>query len=183
MIWSKNIVLLHHHSKTGVKMKNKLTLSFILLLATIYFGGCAVGPQLSPMQIRQITTKTIESDYETVFRSTMTILQDQGYVIKNTDMNSGLIVANVDRESSFGSQFLQAFFVGQIYDKNTVIEVSATINKINDKTQDLRINIQETNYGSRGEKQKINQIYDNKIYANIFNQILVEVKRREAYNQ
>mgnify|MGYP001241455201 FL=1 len=163
-------------------MKNTITNFSIFLLLT-FLVGCAAGPQLSQMQIRQLTTKMIEGSYENVFRATMTILQDQGYVIKNTDMNSGLIVANIDRETSGGSQFMQALFLGSITDKNTVIEVSATVNKLSEQNQELRLNIQETNYSGSGAKQKINQIYDEKVYQNLFNEITLEVKRREAMNK
>ena len=164
------------------KMKKYLN-NFVIFLSVFFLIGCAAGPQLSQMQIRQLTTKMIEGSYENVFRASMTILQDQGYVIKNTDMNSGLIVANIDRETSGGSQFMQALFVGRIYDKNTVIEVSATVNKLNEQTQELRLNIQETNYSGSGAKQKIKQIYDEKVYQNLFNDITIEVKRREAMNK
>lgn len=163
-------------------MKNTITNFFIFILLAL-FVGCAAGPQLSQMQIRQLTTKMIEGSYENVFRATMTILQDQGYVIKNTDMNSGLIVANIDRETSGGSQFFQALLVGSVYDKNTVIEVSATVNKLNEQSQELRLNIQETNYSGSGAKQKINQIYDEEVYQKLFNEITLEVKRREAMNK
>jgi hypothetical protein len=163
-------------------MKNTITHFSIFLLLT-FLVGCAAGPQLSQMQIRQLTTKMIEGSYENVFRATMTILQDQGYVIKNTDMNSGLIVANIDRETSGGSQFFQVLLVGSVYDKSTVIEVSSTVNKLNEQTQELRINIQETNYSGSGGKQNIKQIYDEQVYQKLFNDITLEVKRREAMNK
>lgn len=160
----------------------KSIIYLIILLTFLLIVGCATGPQLSQMQIRQLTTRMIEGSYEDIYRATMTILQDQGYVIKNTDMNSGLIVADIDRETSGTSQFMQALFVGNVYDKNTVIEVSATVNKLSEDAQELRINIQETNYSARGTKQNINQIYDDDIYQKLFNDITLEVKRREAMN-
>jgi hypothetical protein len=160
-------------------MRTLLTVSTAILLA-ITIIGCAATPQLSPMQLRQLTTRTIESSYDHVFRATMTVLQDNGYIIKQTDMNSGLIVANIDRETSGASQFFQAAFLGSITDKNTVIEVSATVNKLNEQSQELRINIQETNYTGSGGKNTIKQITDKDIYQKLFNDITVEVKRREA---
>ena len=137
------------------------------------------------MQIRQLTTKTMEGIYENVFKATITVLQDQGYIIKNTDMNSGLIVANVDRATSGGSQFTQALFGGYVSDKGTMVEVSCMVNKINDTTQELRINIQETKYGQSSKwsgtgTQDVRRIYDEKVYQGLFNQIITEVKRREA---
>ena len=95
-------------------------------------------------------------------------------------MNTGLIVAQVDRESSKGDQFWQAFWVGAVYNKGTLIEISCMVNKINDTSSDLRVNIQETQYNQFGGKVNIKQIYDEKLYQNLFNEILTEVKRREA---
>jgi hypothetical protein len=137
------------------------------------------------MQVREITTKLFESDYETVFRSTLTVLQDQGYVIKNTDMASGLILGYADRKTAFGSQFLQALLVGHVSNKGADIEASCMINKINDTSSEVRINIQEATYGqasalSGTSKQDTKLIRDLKIYKALFNQIGVEIKRREA---
>lgn len=152
----------------------------LLVILSLFIIGCAAVPQLSPMQLRQLTTRLIESSYDHVFRATMTVLQDNSYVIKQTDMNSGLIVANIDRETSGASQFFQAALIGRVTDKNTVIEVSATVNKLNEASQELRINIQETNYTGGGGKNTIKQINDKEVYQKLFNDITVEVKRREA---
>jgi TusA-related sulfurtransferase len=144
-----------------------------------------VGPQLSPMQIRQITTRLINGSYEDTYRASLTVLQDQGYIIKNTDMASGLIVANVDRSTDAGSQLVQALFLGYISDKGSEIEVSCMVNKLSNTDSEIRLNIQETNYGqasrwSGTSKQNVKHIYDQELYAKIFNEIELEVKRRQA---
>ena len=158
------------------------------LIISFTFINCATTPQISSMQARQITTRMLNGSYENVFRATLTVLQDQGYVIKNTDMNSGLIVARADKSTAGGSQFMQALFVGYVYDKGTEIEVSCMVNKINDGSQELRINIIEAKVGqssawSGSSKQDVKTIYDEKIFQELFNQITVEVKRREALNR
>jgi len=155
---------------------------------TVLILGCAAGPKLSPMQIRQITTKMMTGSYENVYRSCLTVFQDQGYIIKQTDMDAGLIVANVDRATSGGSQLAQALFLGYVANKGTEVEVSCMVNKLSETNSEVRINIQEVNYGqssvwSGTSKQKSKTIYDTKLYNNLFNQIQVEVKRREAINQ
>ncbi len=157
--------------------------SISLIGCLVVFSGCATAPKLSPMQIRSMTTKAVEGSYDTVFRATLTVLQDQGYIIKNTDMNSGLIVANVDRESPMGSQILQAAFYGSVYNKGTLIEVSAMINKNSETSSDIRLNIQETTYSQWGGKQNIRQIYEPEVYNNLFNEIVVEAQRRQAINK
>jgi hypothetical protein len=154
---------------------------FLLLLLPFVLSGCASPqPELSPMQKRQITSRTIDGDYENVYRATMTVLQDQGYVIKDTDMMSGLIVAHIDRESSKGTQFMQLLLTGYIADQGTFIEISVTVNEINEDLQELRMNLQESSYNQYGGKFAIRQIYEPEPYNSLFNEIQVEVKRREA---
>lgn len=150
------------------------------VLMSLFLIGCATTPKLSLMQVREITTKEFEGSYENVYRAASTIIQDQGYVIKNTDMDSGLISATIDRETPRGSQFMQALFLGYIADKSTVIELSCMVNSLNETRQQARINIQETNLSQFGGKNVIKQIYDPKVYEALFNDIAVEVKRREA---
>lgn len=143
--------------------------------------SCATTkPALSPMQKRQISTRIVESNYENAYRASLTILQDQGYVIKNTDMASGLIVASIDREASKSTQAWESFWIGVYANKGTFIEVTVIVNKINEKSQELRMNIQETMYNQLGAKTNIRQIEDAKVYETLFNQIEVETKRREA---
>jgi len=112
-------------------------------------------------------------------------LQDQGYIIKNTDMNSGLIVAQIDREASKSSQFWQAMFSqhGYIQNKGTLVETSVTVNKLNDAQSEIRMIIEEGTYGSFNNKTDIKTITDPKIYDAFLNDVLIEVKRREAINK
>ena len=158
--------------------------SLMLVCAIALLGsGCASWANranFSPMQKRQITTHQIEGSYENVYRAAMTVLQDQGYVVKNTDMASGLIVASVDRETSKSSQFWQAFWTGDIVDKGTFIEATITVGIINDSLQEIRISLQETRYNRYGGKTDIKQLVNPAAYQELANQIMVETKRREA---
>jgi hypothetical protein len=153
---------------------------FFLILMLMFLSGCATTPKLSPMQIREITTREIEANYENVYRAALTVIQDNGYIIKNTDMDSGLIVATIDRETSKGSQFFQAPFLGYVANKSTVVELSCMVNRLTEDRQQIRMNIQETNMSQFGGKNVIKQIYSPKVYEALFNDIKVEVKRREA---
>ncbi|MBC7364887.1 MAG: hypothetical protein H5U07_10190 [Candidatus Aminicenantes bacterium] len=161
---------------------------FSFILIVIFAVGniaCTPEPRLSPMQVRQITTKLFQSDYETVYRACLTILQDQGYVIKNTDMDSGLIVASITKETSAGSQVFQALMLGYIPNKGKEYELSCMVNKVSDNSTEVRLSIHETKYGqtsawSGSSKLGAKQIYDEKLFRALFNEIEVEIKRREA---
>lgn len=155
--------------------------SLMLVCAIALLGsGCASRANLSPMQKRQITTHQIEGSYENVYRAAMTVLQDQGYVVKNTDMASGLIVASVDRETSESSQFWQALWIDDV-NQGTFIEASITVGTINDSLQEIRVSLQETRYNRYdGGKTDIKQLVNPAVYQELANQITVETKRREA---
>lgn len=163
-------------------MKTTVSIVFCLFFGT---AGCATTPTLSPMQVRAITTRTVEGSYENIFRSTLTILQDNGYIIKNTDMQTGLIVANVDRDAMAGKPLWIRVLASSGDDKSsqlqsTVVEVSVTVNKISDTASELRMNIQETDYSRIGGKMDVRQIREPAVYNSLFNDITVEIKRREA---
>jgi len=172
-----------------MKYKIKVNFHFFIILlfslTVIFLTSCTTGPQLSPMQKRQLTTKMFRCNYENAYRATLTVLQDHGYVVKNTDMDSGLIVANVDRATSDGSQVVQALLLGYVSDKGTEVEVSCMVNKLSNTSSEVRINIQEVKYGqssffSGTGKQNSKQIYKPELYYSLFNEILIEIKRREA---
>ena len=150
---------------------NKTT-GLVFAIAILMAIGCATGTKLSPMQKRQTTTKLIEGSYEDIYRATMTVLQDQDYVIENTDMETGLIVARVRR----GKKLL---LFGIADDKLREIEITCVVNILNDTNSEVRLSILETTY-DQSSKKDAKQIYDPKVYQNFFNQIIVEVKRREA---
>jgi hypothetical protein len=128
-----------------------------------------------------------ESAYEDAYKATVTVLQDQGYIIKNTDIDTGLILASVDKNASTGSKIAQVLLVGFAFDRGSEIEASCVVNKLNDTNTEIRISIQEVQYGdasifSGSSKRNVKQIYNSEVYRIIFNEIAVEIKRREAFN-
>ena len=168
-------------------MKKRHLIPLLVGALALSFAACSGSskPQLSPMQVRELTTKLYESDYEIIFRSALTVFQDQGYIIKNTDMSSGLILAYADRKTAFGSQLFSALMLGYVAHKGTDIEVSCMLSKISDTSSELRMNIREAKYGqssmlSGTSKTDTHLIRDPKIYKALFDQIGVEIKRREA---
>lgn len=168
-----------------MKKTSYLILSSVLIFSLLILASCTPKPQLSPMQVRQITTKMFECDYETCYRATLTIIQDQGYVIKDTDMETGHILASVDRQTKGGSQFFQALLTGYVSDKGTEYELSAMVDKLSETATEIRINIAKVKYGQSSKfsgtsKQSSKRIYDAELFRDLFNDIGVEIKRREA---
>jgi len=168
-----------------MKKTSYLVFASVLIFSLLILVSCAPTPKLSPMQIRQVTTRMYETDYETCYRATLTVLQDQGYIIKDTDMESGHILARVDRQTKGGSQFAQALLFGYVSDKGTEYELSAMVDKLSETATEIRINIEKVKYGqssvfSGTSKQSSKRIYDAKLFQDLFNDIGIEIKRREA---
>lgn len=173
-------------------LKKLIILLWCILLIAF---GCVMTQKLTPMQKRQITTRIIEASYDDVFRASLTVLQDDDYNIKNTDMETGLIVADVERELSGGWKTVAAlahlFSLGA--DETETEErwdyrVNCLITKINESSAEVRINIHKVTHSKttyhKEDKTEVKQepeaIYDQKIYQDFFNKISVEVKRRQA---
>ncbi len=142
------------------------------------FVSCATT-NISPQQRRAMQVKYFENTYNNVFRAFKTVLQDEGYVIKNQDMQGGLIVARASRRSSSTSAVFMALAGQQNYQTGTTYEVSVNLEAVRKEYIESRIIIQKVDSynlgGSRGR-----EIVDPKLYKNIYSKVMVEVARRTA---
>jgi hypothetical protein len=178
-----------HHIKQGeyIKMKktNKLTnlTSIALIISIVFvFTGCKTV-NLTSMQKRQITSRVVDGNYDNIFKSTMTILQDNEYIIKETNKDTGLISAEVNREANIWTKALSTNKYGVSSSAGTKVEISATVDKLNNDSSEVRLTIQEKTYSSNGGTTKVVPNYDVKTYATLFNSLKTEVKRREAFGR
>lgn len=64
----------------------KLYISILLIMIV----GCATN-DLSSLQRRSIEAKELKGTFDDAFKATLQVLQDYGYVIKNSDYESGVI--------------------------------------------------------------------------------------------
>ena len=162
------------------------------LLLSFFAGGCMPpSAKLSPLQKRHITSKLIAGSFEDTYRAALTIFQDQDYMIRNTDMQAGLIVAYVDRAASASTQAAGSL-VGILVEAGSGVtttagagfELSCIVNKISETTSEVRLSIHESAYNSMSSggvrNQKTTQIYDAEVFQNFFDQLTIEVKRRQA---
>lgn len=163
-------------------MKKILILTSLFLLTILV--GCT-GAKVSPAEKNQMRTKTFEANYETAYRATMTVLENQGYTIDNTDMSSGLIRANVAKDEwSKGGKAFMAAFTGVMNSGIKTYDLSSTVTKISDKSTRIRINIslkteRKSGFSSNSSVEEIN---DAEIYNMLFNEIQLEILRMIAMN-
>lgn len=172
-------------------MKKVLLLS--LLGLTFLLSGCTVIQPITPLERAQMRTETFNSDYKTTYKALMVTLENDGYAIENTDMNSGLIKATKKRNdyNFYDSPPLIAskkekndIYRTQRYGVTGVKEklLSSTVTKINDKMTMVRVNIREEtkNYVNVNVYGGVREINDPVVYRNIFNRLRVEIERYKA---
>ena len=73
------------------------------------FVGCDTidsGPQLTPLEIQSLQTRSFDHGYNVTFRSVVSVFQDLGYIIKSADIETGFIQADGASESDY---FLRYF--------------------------------------------------------------------------
>ena len=157
-------------------MKNFTLISTLLIL----FTGClASAPKLTSQQRRALQVRTFETTYDNVFKSARTVLQDEGYIIKNQDFNGGLILAQKETSTSSGTVFLTNLGGNQNYVTGKSFDISFSLEKINKNLTETRMTLQnstKTNLGGVSGRE----IVDTEVYNALYNKINVEVQRRKA---
>lgn len=167
-------------------MNKRFILVTLFAVAGFMMSACVPTKQaMSPMQKRQITTRVVKGNYQNTFRGLLTVFQDHGYIVKEADMDSGLVRAEIRKENSgFGSVLVA---IGNSdnssYDKATVYEASATVSELAKTDIEVRLTIQEKSVNNHGNVTTGRQIYDVETFQTIFNDLQIEVKRREAYGR
>ncbi len=189
---------------------NKKVLLMFCIILTLASVNCKTSVQLTTPQKRQITTQLIQGSYEDIFSATLTVLQDRNCVIKKTDKTTGLIFAKeeVGSETSavekagnlvagvlcaIGATIMGFDIESTTTDDVTLVEIGCVVSKIDDTASQLRVNIQESTLTieetgtllkkDKEYKLKTKPIYDEAYYRKLFNEIKIEVKRREAINK
>lgn len=161
-------------------MKN---LSFSLIILVL-LTACSTTKQLNQAEIKAMTTKQYEANYDLVFSSSMSLLQSEGFIITNTDKGTGLI--NASKEIENKNAGVELFFLGSTKASSNA-NVAIFISPISKTTTEVKLTIYEgatirTSNGYWGTKDqaKNNMVQKAEIYNMWFNNLQVEIERRKA---
>lgn len=156
-----------------------------LFLVAGNLSACAYS--LSPMQRRQVTTRVVHGAYEDVYRATLTVIQDEGYQIERTDLDTGLLRATRVKQATSGGGgaalgiALLAATILLDADQDDVggregapgrpvEDLSFVVVAVDDDRTEVRALLVKND----------GNVYDPAFYQDLFGQISVEVERREA---
>lgn len=147
-------------------------------LATLVSGcvttGSGIDAQKTQLQIREFQTRAFETnDYKMVMKAVLNVLQDDGYIVKNANVDLGLLTADkqVDVENK-GQAFWATFWLGvnARWNKAQTIECSANISAYGQQTR-VRLNFQAKILDNKGGIAEVRQIDDEKFYQDFFSKV------------
>ncbi len=138
-----------------MKMKKKIVVIFLSLAMLFGFGCVAQMPRVhqSKLQIRQSETRTYEiSNYKLVMKAVMNSLQDEGFIIKQANVELGLLVATKEQDiENKGESLFLTLLAGSdaVYKKNSIVEASVNISRFGKKTR-VRVTFTGKAYNNKG---------------------------------
>ena len=150
-------------------MKTFLKIALSLILFTNL--SCTSTKSLTPSEIKMMTTKQFDSNYEDVFKSAMSLLQSEQFSIEQSDLSSGLIIATKN-----------------IYKKKqaSLTKSSIIVDKLNENLTEVKVTvysgqqkIKSAGYSDRTRRVE-NMIEDPEYYNRWFNNLQAEISRRKA---
>lgn len=155
-------------------MNNKTNIAALALVSLALAGCVATAPiQKTSLEIQAIQSKNVEASKLISFNSTMSVLQDLGYIVGSASLDTGFITAEspVRRDESGGAVFAQ-IFGGVRTEQRTA--VTATVEEIKPNLSRIRLNfvIRQKRSSAYGQQSADDQpVQDAKIYENAFNKI------------
>lgn len=112
---------------------------FIVLLAvtfSLFWQSCGSSKEipLTPAEMKVITTRVLEGDYDLAFKSALSLLADQGYLVNSADKASGLITAEKTEDGK--GDFMDTL-VG-VNRRSEVTKMSLLLNKADEDNTEIK---------------------------------------------
>ena len=156
-------------------MKKICTVSLILML---FFIGCATTgrPPKTQLQIREFQTRTYDTnDVKMVMKAMLNVLQDDGFIVKNANIELGLFNATKELDITnkwevFGAIMTTSKYQTPRWAKHRVIEVTANISEFGKQCR-VRINFQTKDMDNLGGVRQVGEIRDEKFYQDFFSKV------------
>lgn len=159
-------------------LRRNLMLFFLFCLQTLILTGCVppkpTAPPMTQLQVRQIQSRKYNTkDTRLIMKAVLNVLQDDGFIVKNAQLELGLLSAEKDVDVENKGQALFATLLsGQQarWAKHAVIEVSANVSEHGEETR-VRVNFQRKTFNNVGVVSNITQIIDSAYYQQFFSKV------------
>lgn len=146
---------------------------FFCLCTLIPLSSCIWGttaPPKTQLEIREFQTRTFDTkDTKLVMKALMSVLQDEGFSIKNADANLGFISAT--RETDLGGGPIWNWSINNKeparWRKLKVVDATANVSEFGNQTR-IRVSFQEKILDNMGATMETKQVDDAKSYQEFF---------------
>lgn len=148
-------------------------LSSTLILVGLSFSGCNTGPQVvskkSQLEWRQLQVKSYDNVKELIaMKAVLSALQDEGYDIESSNMDLGLIVASMTKDSDGGCNGMGNMMVCE---RTTVVTVNATVQVASNNGVKVRLSISKRGMSGKGGTMWSRQEHEASVYKRLFDKV------------
>ncbi|MCI0382699.1 MAG: hypothetical protein L0207_06610 [Chlamydiae bacterium] len=155
-------------------MMNRLKLTILFI---VFFASCSKDPGdtlVSQMQLRTLQTRTyVGQDLKSVIKGIIHVLQDDGYIVKNINLDLGILTAERDFDiEKFSSVFFAYLFSGSNarWKKHTIIEMTSNVSDVQNQIT-VRTNFQVKIFENTGRVLEVYPVRDEKFYQTFFDKV------------
>ena len=150
----------------------------LLLCVSLFLGVFITGcneSQLTASQKRELQSRDLQGVFENAYKATLQVLQDYGYVIKNSDYASGVL------QGETGAKKDKNYFWNGLM---LSTEVTATLEQFGPNTVKERLSvIKKWTYVAYGGNVKSETVFDPQLYQKIYDEIQKEMFIRQNINK
>lgn len=110
---------------------------------------------------------------KTVLKEIISVLQDEGFMVKNINGEIGVLTAERDTNiEKFSSKFWAYIFSGKTarWKKQSVVELTTNITEEGEKTR-VRINFLVRVFDNLGRVVDVHQVFEEEAYMDFFNKV------------
>ena len=129
---------------------------------------------MSQLQIREIQTRTYDiKDPKRALKAILNVLQDDGFIPRQADLELGFIHASKEVDVSNGSEvFWAKFWNGRNarWQRNSIVKCAANVTEIKDGMK-LRLNFQVKVLNNKGEVLRVEAVHDPHFYQQFFQRV------------
>ena len=147
-----------------------IALLLAIIVAPIAFAGCATTQAKPQFQVREFQTRSFETaDVKAVVKALMNVLQDDGYVTKQANLELGFVSATKEYEEGFKLEELLFKPSGE-RSRNTIVEATFNVSQYGEKSR-VRATFQTKTLNKKGLVNRIKQIDDEQFYTDFFSKL------------
>lgn len=158
---------------------------FFILMTGFLLAACSTSKVLTSEEIRTMTTRIIQADRDIVFTSALSLLQSEGFLINNTDKETGLINASKREDASYAT--LSKILWGSATEAYTTNAVFLII-KLDDQLTEVKLTIYQGSINtfvddswSENQTEENRMVQNADVYRLWLNNLETEIMRRKSF--